>query len=69
MNMISVISSNLIAVGYDETTMTLRIQFTNGTYDYFNVPSNVYEQLMTAPSKGSYHNRFIKNSYSYKRIG
>ncbi|MGM0903076.1 MAG: KTSC domain-containing protein [Bacillota bacterium] len=68
MNMHYVSSSNLIAVGYDPSTQTLRIQFHNGTYDYFNVPSQTYQGLMNAGSKGSYHARFIKDSYRYRRV-
>lgn len=68
MNMQYVSSSNLVAVGYDAVTSTLRIQFHNGTYDYYNVPINVYQGLMSAGSKGSYHARYIKDSYRYRRV-
>lgn len=68
MRMIPVVSSNLVAVGYDEETMTLRIQFHNGTYDYYNVPPEVYQGLMNAPSHGKYHAAYIKNVYPYRRI-
>jgi hypothetical protein len=63
-----VISSNLVAVGYDSIAHTLRIKFKNGTYDYYNVPEHVYSGLMNAASHGEYHAAFIKNSYRYKRI-
>lgn len=69
MNMIPVSSSNLVAAGYDESSMTLRIQFFSGTYDYYNVPRNIFNNLLSAPSKGQYHHAYIKNSFSYKRIG
>lgn len=69
MQMIPVSSSNLVVVGYDPQTMTLRVQFNSGTYDYYNVPKNIFDGLLAAPSKGSYHHSFIKNSFSYKRIG
>ncbi|TYS57908.1 KTSC domain-containing protein [Bacillus infantis] len=62
-----VTSSNLVAVGYDDSTSTLYIQFRNGTYKYFNVPHNVYRNLLNAPSKGEYHADFIKNHYQYSR--
>ncbi|WP_306798710.1 KTSC domain-containing protein [Oceanobacillus saliphilus] len=45
-------SSNLVAVGYDSSLQTLRIQFRSGTYDYFNVPVRIYQGLMNASSKG-----------------
>lgn len=68
MNMQYVNSSNLVAVGYDSSSQTLRIQFNNGTYDYHGVPQHVYQGLMSASSHGSYHARHIKNAYSFNRI-
>lgn len=67
MQMISVTSSNLEAVGYDRSTGTLRIRFHNATYDYHNVPESIYNGLMSASSKGEYHAAHIKNSYRYSR--
>lgn len=68
MNMVSVSSSNLVAAGYDKASMTLRIQFNSGLYDYYNVPENIYNGLLAASSKGQYHHSFIKNSYRYNKI-
>lgn len=69
MNMIPVSSSNLVAVGYDEATSTLRVAFKSGVYDYYNVPKNIFEGLLNAPSKGKFHHAYIKHSFRYKRIG
>lgn len=68
MHMQYVSSSNLVAVGYDSSSSTLRIQFHNGTYDYYNVPSHIYHGLMNAGSKGGYHAAYIKDVYRYKRL-
>ena len=68
MNMVYVSSSNLVSVGYDESSMTLRVKFKSGTYDYYNVPKSIFDGLLSASSKGSYHHAYIKNSFSYKRI-
>lgn len=68
MDMIPVSSSNLVAIGYDSNTATLRIVFHSGVYDYYNVPQNVFEGLLNASSKGKYHHAFIKNSYRYSRV-
>lgn len=69
MNMIPVASSNIAAVGYDYDGSILRINFNSGwTYDYYNVPASVYESLMNAPSKGSYHAYNIKNVYPYAKV-
>jgi hypothetical protein len=64
-----VISSNLASVGYDASSMTLEIGFNNGSvYQYYNVPSTVYQELMTAASHGSYLAHNVKGIYAYKRI-
>lgn len=68
MLMCPVQSTNLIAIGYDEIFGTLRIRFKNGTYDYYNVPSHIYNGLLTASSHGSYFAKYIKNSYPYKKL-
>jgi len=66
----SVASSNIASIGYDEGTETLAVEFLNGTvYQYYNVPVNMYEQLMQAASKGRFLNTYIKNAYPYSRFG
>ena len=41
-----VISSNIASIGYDAGNETLEVEFTNGSiYQYFNVPSGMFEQL------------------------
>lgn len=68
MNMTMVPSSNLVAVGYDETSSTLRVQFKSGTYDYYNVPFEVFNGLLAASSKGQYHHAYIKTSYRFRKV-
>lgn len=68
MRMIPVSPSNLNAVGYDPDTQILRIEFFSGTYDYFDVPEFIFNQLLTADSKGKYHAAFIKNQYRYQKL-
>lgn len=59
MQMISVNSSNLSSVGYENGN--LYIQFHNGgLYCYHNVPENIYLGLLSAGSKGKYHAAYIK---------
>lgn len=66
----SVSSSNIASVGYDNTTEVLEVEFLNGSvYEYRNVPTVVYEELMNASSHGSYFNREIRMSYPYEKIG
>lgn len=62
-------SSNIAAIGYDPATEVLEVEFLNNSvYQYFNVPSVVYEALMSAPSHGVYLNANIKGQYQYERI-
>ena len=69
MNRTTVISSNVASVGYDANTMTLEVEFTNGSvYQYFDVPGTEYEALLNASSVGTYLNQNIKTSYRYAQI-
>jgi hypothetical protein len=64
MNMQFIASSAIRAIGYDVSTMRLRIVFTSGrSYDFCRVPPQVYHGLMKAGSKGSYYNNFIRDRY------
>lgn len=69
MNMISVSSSNLAAIGYDEQSNTLRVEFRHGgTYDYFDVPEQEFEALRAASSHGQYLAQNIKGRYRYAKV-
>ena len=57
-------SSVIAAVGYDEATALLEVQFTSGdVYRYFAVPPSVHRGLMEAESPGAYFNRTISDHY------
>ena len=65
----NVSSSNLASVGYDEENEILEIEFNHGgIYQYFNVPINEYEALMSADSHGKYFAANIRNDYEYSKI-
>ena len=62
-------SSNIAAIGYDEATRTLEVEFRRGqTYRYFDVPSHVHAALMRAESHGSYFSRNVRKNFRYARI-
>ncbi len=62
-------SGSIRSVGYEAETSTLEIEFQTGTiYQYSNVPSQVYDGLMRAPSKGSYLQTQIRSRYPYRQI-
>ncbi|HVN21930.1 MAG TPA: KTSC domain-containing protein, partial [Dongiaceae bacterium] len=69
MQMVSVKSSNLAAIGYDLESKTLRVLFQEGRcYDYLGVSQKVYEQLMAAESKGHFFQDVIRERYSYEKV-
>nr|WP_282961317.1 KTSC domain-containing protein [Janthinobacterium lividum] len=62
--MVRVNSSAIVAIGYDEQTARMRIQFQQGhSYDFCRVPSNVHAAFMCAYSKDIYYNEHIKDQY------
>lgn len=64
-----VASSSVRAIGYDTPTQTLEVEFWSGRmYQYYNVPDNMYEQFMQAPSKGRFLNYYIKYQYPYLQV-
>jgi hypothetical protein len=64
-----VVSTNVESVGYDESSRTLEIEFHDGSiYQYFDVPRNVFQELMTAASIGAYVNRELKGRFNYRQV-
>ena len=69
MNRTPVSSSNIASVGYDPSTLTLEVEFKNGSvYHYFDVPENMYQELMRASSVGKFMHANIKNNYRYTKV-
>jgi len=68
--MTPVSSSNIESIGYNEQEEIVYVRFLNGSlYVYKGVPIHEYENLLQAPSHGSYLHRNYKNVYPYERIG
>jgi hypothetical protein len=68
MERVAVSSSNLVSVGYDESTSTLEIEFNSGVYQYYNVPVSIHEELMGAGSHGVYFRQSIKDVYECSKV-
>jgi ATP-dependent DNA helicase RecG len=67
-NRIPVESSNIASVGYDIENKILEIEFNHGAvYQYFDVPKEVYENLINATAIGSYYFHNIKSNYEYSK--
>jgi hypothetical protein len=70
MEMTKIESSNIDAIGYDQDSAVLTIQFKKGasTYEYYDVPQFVYDSLMSAESKGQYANQNIYKVYRQQKL-
>lgn len=67
-NRVSLQSSALTAVKFSPESNVLEVEFRNGLiYEYFGVSRSLYEQLLTASSKGAFLGRFIRNCFPYRR--
>lgn len=64
-----VTSSDIRAIGFDEPSLTLEIEFNNGgLYEYANVPETVYRSLMSASSHGKYFHQYIRDKYDTRKL-
>lgn len=48
-------SSNIFSIGYDPVNKILQVEFRRGSiYEYYDVPDNIYQNFMSAESKGKF---------------
>lgn len=65
----TVSSSNIAELGYDEKDQIVYVRFSNNTmYIYRGVSEIEFQNLLNAPSIGSYLHMNYKNVYPYERI-
>lgn len=63
-------SSSIAAVGYDQETKELRVQFTRGqTYVYRGVSPEVHKALMDSESIGKHFQANIRNQFTGELLG
>ena len=68
--MIPINSSSIQAVAYDEASCELLVEFREfGKYVYLGVPPVVYQNFLSAPSKGRFLNEVIRGTYRYRKVG
>lgn len=61
-------SSNISRFKYDPERSVLTVEFHNGgRYDYFDVPEQVFQSMVSASSKGQFLAQNIKGRYRYAR--
>lgn len=66
MQVVTVESTALATVGYDEARELLQVEFGGrAIYHYFGVPAAVHQGLLAAPSKGCYFNRAIRGRFPF----
>lgn len=54
-------SSNIEGIGYDDDRQELHVWFLSGSYYiYSEVPRQIFDDFINAPSKGSFLNREVK---------
>jgi hypothetical protein len=62
-------SSHVQKVEYNDEGKSLRVEYQNGrVYTFSNVPAEVYEELVLAPSVGKFLNEFVYNKYDSARV-
>lgn len=62
-------SSNIAAVGYDEASRTMRVEFKNGSqYDYPDVDQVLVDEFLDADSVGRYFQQNIRNSFQGLKV-
>ncbi|HTQ76939.1 MAG TPA: KTSC domain-containing protein [Burkholderiales bacterium] len=61
--------SRIRSVGYDEPSMTLEVELSNGqVYQYPKVYPEVYRRFMAAPNPTSFFEDKIEEEYTGRRV-
>lgn len=67
--MTKLVSSNLEGCEFFPESGVLTLEFKSGaTYNYRNVPANVYHGLMAAESHGIFFHENIRDKFKYLRV-
>lgn len=68
MEMKKVTAGNLRAIGYDDKRCVLVVEQSSGTFEYANVPTDVWRRFSTASSLLSFFRDTIEEDYQKRRI-
>ena len=68
--MISVDSASLESVGYDPAAQQLFVRFRDSarTYVYYAVEAHVFQELLSADSKGGFFNLRVRPCYKFREL-
>jgi hypothetical protein len=62
-------STSLRSVGYDAASLTLEVEFRNGSvYRYANVPSELWARLRRAESMGRFFQDHVRDQFETMRV-
>lgn len=69
MTRVRLVSSMMVSAGYDPISRVLEIEFVAGAaYQYFDVPLDVYQDLLDAPSHGRFFHSCIRDAFTSQRV-
>lgn len=69
MDRIPVKSTEIALIGYDPSKELLEVTFRRGgVYRYRGIPAALHEQLMKAPSIGTFFSEQIKEKFEYVKV-
>lgn len=60
-------SSTIKGVEYDGKNLTIEFHNSKYKYTYVNVPKEIYDGLLSAPSKGKYFYKHIKPHFMFTK--
>lgn len=67
--LVPVSSSNVSAVGYEQSARKLFVEFNDGSlYEYSNVSAQTHQSMMTSSSKGRFVRQELVDRYPYTRL-
>jgi len=67
--MIKVNSSTISEIGYDSSRQIMTVKFKSGaTYEYLEVPQNIFDFVAEAESVGKALNAEVKGVYEYRQV-
>jgi len=62
-------SSMMTSAGYNPTSRVLEIEFATGAvYQYVDVPLDVFEEMLDAPSQGQFFHSRIRGAFACHRV-
>jgi len=62
-------SSSIAAIGYDDRSQILQVEFVTGrVYEYTDVPEFLFRALHASRSKGRYFNQSIRDRYDSREV-